>query len=311
MNAPDVSVVVPTYNRSALLQRALLSLFSQRADGLNFEIIVIDNNSSDDTPDVVAAMQAKSPVTLRYVRETRQGNAYARNAGIDAAQAPIIAFLDDDVVADENWVQTIKTIFDRDPQIAFVGGRVLPLWDTEPPSWLTASHWAPLALLDYGQEERTIAGDALLGLLTANMGVRREVFDEVGKFSPALQRVKGSIGSMEDHEFLLRMCRSGKSGIYLPDLITRGAVEPERLTKAYHRRWHTGHGRFYAVMNDPEWERSSFRLLGVPGHLYREAANNALTWFSRTLTGNKEAAFLNECRLRFFGGFFVQRSRSR
>jgi len=311
VNAPDVSVVVPTYNRSALLQRALLSLFSQRPDRLNFEIIVIDNNSSDDTSDVVAAMQAKSPVTLRYVRETRQGNAYARNAGIDAAQAPVIAFLDDDVVADENWVQTIKTTFDRDPQIAFVGGRVLPLWESEPPSWLTTSHWAPLALLDYGQEERTIAGDAPLGLLTANMGVRREVFDRVGKFSPALQRVKGSIGSMEDHEFLLRMCRSGKSGMYLPELITRGAVEPERLTKAYHRRWHTGHGRFYAVMNDPEWERSSFRLLGVPGHLYREAANNALTWVSRTLTGNKEAAFLNECHLRFFRGFFVQRSRSR
>ena len=311
MNAPDVSVVVPTYNRSALLQRALLSLFSQRVEGLNFEIIVIDNNSSDDTSDVVAAMQAKSPVNLRLVRETRQGNAYARNAGIDAAQAPIIAFLDDDVVADENWVQTIKTTFDRDPQIAFVGGRVLPLWESEPPSWLNQSHWAPLALLDYGQEERTIAGDAPLGLLTANMGVRREVFDEVGRFSPALQRVKGSIGSMEDHEFLLRMCRSGKSGIYLPDLITRGAVESERLTKAYHRRWHTGHGRFYAVMNDPQWERSSFRLLGVPGHLYREAANNALTWFSRRLTGNTEAAFLNECRLRFFGGFFVQRSRSR
>ncbi|HEX6716699.1 MAG TPA: glycosyltransferase [Pyrinomonadaceae bacterium] len=311
MNAPDVSVVVPTYNRSALLQRALLSLFSQQPDRLNFEIIVIDNNSSDDTSDVVAAMQAKSPVNLRLVRETRQGNAYARNAGIDAAQAPIIAFLDDDVVADKNWVQRIKTAFDRDPQLAFVGGRVLPLWDTEPPSWLNESHWAPLALLDYGHEQRTIAGDAPLGLLTANMGVRREVFDEVGRFSPALQRVKGSIGSMEDHEFLLRMCRSGKSGIYLPELITRGAVEPERLTKAYHRRWHTGHGRFYAVMNDPEWERSSFRLLGVPGHLYREAANNALTWFSRTLTGNKEAAFLNECRLRFFGGFFVQRSRSR
>ena len=307
MNPPDISIVVPTYNRSALLQRALLSLFSQRAHGLNFEIVVIDNNSSDNTSETVAALESKSPVRLRWKRETRQGNAYARNAGIDQAEAPIIAFLDDDVVADENWVQTIMTTFDRDPEIAFVGGRVLPLWDSEPPSWLTSSHWAPLALLDYGKEERPIAGQTPPGLLTANIGVRREVFDEVGKFSPDLQRVKGGIGSMEDHEFLLRMCRNGKSGIYLPDLITRAAVEPERMTKAYHRRWHRGHGRFYAIMRDAEWERSRFRLAGVPGHLYKQTAQQAVMWCARVLKGETDAAFEQECQLRFFYGFFQER----
>jgi len=307
LNPPDISIVVPTYNRSALLQRALLSLFSQRANRLNFEIVVIDNNSSDNTSETVAALESNSPVRLRWKRETRQGNAYARNAGIDEAEAPIIAFLDDDVVADENWVQTIKTTFDRDPQIAFVGGRVLPLWDSEPPSWLTSSHWAPLALLDYGKEERPIAGQTPPGLLTANIGVRREVFDEVGKFSPDLQRVKGDIGSMEDHEFLLRMCRSGKSGMYLPDLITRAAVEPERMTKAYHRRWHRGHGRFYAIMHDAEWERSRFRLAGVPGHLYKQTAQQAVMWCARVLSGDTDAAFEPECHLRFFYGFFQER----
>lgn len=311
VNPPDISVVVPTYNRAALLRRALQSLFSQRAAGSNFEIIVVDNNSSDETGEVVESLKPSSPVTLRSVRETRQGNAYARNAGIDRAAGSIVAFLDDDVEADENWVSTIKTALDRAPQIAFVGGRILPLWEREPPSWLTPAHWAPLALLDYGKDEKMIGGADPPGLLTANIGVRREVFDQVGKFLPELQRVKGGIGSMEDHEFLLRMCRSGKRGMYLPELITRAPVDPERMTKAYHRRWHRGHGRFYAIMRDSAWEHSKFQLAGVPSHMYKETARQAVLWCSRVLSGDPDAAFASECQLRFFYGFFTERRRKR
>jgi hypothetical protein len=162
-------------------------------------------------------------------------------------------------------------------------------------------------LLDYGTEERKISGPTPPGLLTANIAVRKEVFQQLGGFLPSLQRVKGSIGSMEDHEFLLRICRSGKRGVYLPDLITWAGVDPERMTKAYHRRWHTGHGHFYAVLNDPEWERSKFRIAGVPSHLYKDTAKHALTWCSKLLSGKSDAAFESECRLRFFYGFFLQR----
>ena len=285
----------------------MLSLFSQRRENLNFEIVVVDNNSSDATAEIVESLKAKSQLTLRYIQEPRQGNAYARNTGIDQAHAPIIAFLDDDVVADETWVTTIKATFDRGSQISFAGGRILPLWESKPPSWLTPAHWAPLALLDYGPEEKPIAGLTPPGLLTANIAVRRAVFDEIGRFSPDLQRVKGGIGSMEDHEFLLRMCRSGKKGMYVPDLTIRSPVDPERILKSYHRRWHRGHGRFYAIMQDPEWERSGFKLAGVPGHLYRETAKQAVIWCALLMRGNMDAAFETECTLRFFYGFFLER----
>ena len=307
MNTPDISVVVCTYNRAALLEKALRSLFAQNAEPSSFEIVVIDNNSADETPQVVESLKAESPVTLRYFRESRQGNAYARNAGVDQSAGRVVAYMDDDVIADENWVAVMKAAFAHEPELSFVGGKVLPLWESDPPSWLTNAHWAPLALIDYGPEPLEIAGPTPLGLLTANIGIRREVFTEVGGFLTSLQRVKGAIGSMEDHEFLMRVCRSGKRGKYLPDLITRAWIDPERLTKAYHRRWHTGHGYFYAVMNDPEWERSSFRLLGVPGHLYRETARNAVGWLAKVLSGNEGAAFENEVRVRFFRGFFKAR----
>lgn len=307
MNSPDISVVVCTYNRAALLREALRSLFAQKVENVSYEIVVIDNNSSDDTPATVESLKAESPVNLRYFHESKQGNAYARNAGVEQAEGSIVAFLDDDVVADEKWLATIKSAFDRDPELAFVGGRVLPVWESDPPSWLNTSHWAPLALLDYGTEQLNIGGQSPRGLLTANIAVRKEVFQQVGGFLPSLQRVKGSIGSMEDHEFLLRLCRNGKRGLYLPDLVTWAPVDPERMTKDYHRRWHTGHGHFYAVLNDPEWERSRFQIAGVPSHLYKQTAMQAVTWCSKLLRGNRDAAFESECRLRFFYGFFRQR----
>src|SRR5687768_12492925 len=111
MKPPDISVVVCTYNRAALLPQALRSLFAQKIENLDYEIVVVDNNSSDDTPAAVESLKSESPVPLRYVRESRQGNAYARNAGVEQAAGSIIAYLDDDCIADENWVAIIKSAF--------------------------------------------------------------------------------------------------------------------------------------------------------------------------------------------------------
>src|SRR5688500_703326 len=305
----EVSVVIPTYNRSELLRGAVLSLLQQDAERSTFEIVIVDNNSADDTKNVVESLMESDSGNIRYVQEHRQGNAYARNTGIQHTRGSIIAFIDDDVVVERNWIRTLTAALDEDQDLSFVGGRVLPQWSEPPPSWLTDEHWSPLALLDYGPNELTIAGPNPPGLLTANIALRRSVFQEVGPFSPRLQRVKEGIGSMEDHEFLMRVCRSGKKGKYLPHLIATALVEPQRLTKHYHRRWHTGHGRFYAMMRDPEWERSQFRIANVPGHLYKQTALEAFTWLKNSLLGRTDQACTRERQLRFFGGFFRQRQR--
>jgi glycosyltransferase involved in cell wall biosynthesis len=308
-DTPEVSIVIPTYNRSTLLHRALNSVMSQDSSS-QFEIIVVDNNSSDDTKSIVQLLMQSHPGKVRYEVEIKQGNAHARNLGVRTAKGDIIAFIDDDVIVENDWLRLLKEVLDSRDDVSFVGGRVLPQWNEPSPAWLTPDHWSPLALLDYGPKELTIAGPNPRGLLTANIAFRKRVFDEVGTFSPHLQRVKDHIGSMEDTEFLLRVCRSGKKGIYLPDMIVRAPVDVERLTKAYHRRWHTGHGHFYAVMNDPEWERSKFHLMRIPSHLYKQTATNAVIWFLKMLTGQFNQAFVNECRLRFFRGFFLQRNRN-
>src|SRR6185503_338373 len=148
----DISAVITTYNRSEMLAKALEALLSQHAGGVRYEVIVVDNNSTDDTRATIEALISKGHTNLRYVFEPQQGISYGRNAGIAAARGNIIAFTDDDVVVTDNWIATIKRAFDENPEVEYIGGKILPDWSEPPPKWLTIDHWWPLALLDRGDK---------------------------------------------------------------------------------------------------------------------------------------------------------------
>jgi GT2 family glycosyltransferase len=221
-----------------------------------------------------------------------------------------MAFTDDDVRVEPDWVAAILRAFEEHPDADVVGGRVLPIWPAPPPSWLTRDHWAPLALVDYGDVPMWIAADDPLCLIGANLSFRRQVFDAVGLFSTGLQRVKDGIGSLEDHEFLLRLLRTGRKGLYDPRVAVHAAVQADRLRRAYHRRWHAGHGHFHALLRSEHMERTSTgTLFGVPAHLYRQALADGYGWMRAKTAGRDACAFAHEVRLRFFHGFFRTRRR--
>lgn len=312
-NELDVSVVISTYNRCQRLPTVLTSVLSQQSEGVRYEVIVVDNNSTDETRQVVESYIAQSHISIRYVFEEKQGVSHARNTGIAQAQAPIIAFFDDDERVAPDWIATIKRSFDRHKDVDCVGGKVLPQWPSEqqqqPPTWLLMHHhWAPLALQDYGDAPFYVNADPQVYLISANLAFRRLVFEQIGGFAIELQRVKDGIGSMEDHELMLRFFAAGRQGLYEPSLVAVAPVEPERMTRAYHRRWHTGHGHHYAIMRLEELEVSSKgRLFDVSLYLYKKAATNAFLWLKHSLLGNGDAAFRYETQLRFFTGFLRKR----
>jgi glucosyl-dolichyl phosphate glucuronosyltransferase len=303
----DVAVIICTYNRCEMLPKALESVLSCESSSIRYEVIVVDNNSTDQTRLVCESFLSRGHHNMRYIFEGKQGISHARNSGIASARAPILAFTDDDVYVASNWVALIKQTFDRHPEVHGIGGKVLPQWESEPPRWLTREHWAPLALLDYGDSPVSFNADNPKCLIGANFAFRREVFDHIGLFSPTLQRVGGGIGSMEDHELLLRLWCTNRQTLYTPDLVVTAEVQSERLTKQYHRNWHTGHGHFYAIMREEEFERTSARLFDVPAHLYKEALKNALMWIKNKLSGRDDDAFVYQTRLCFFRGFFRTR----
>ena len=303
----DVSVIICTYNRCDLLQKSLASVFAQDSGGVRFELIVVDNNSTDETRRVCQSFLARRRLPMRYLFEPRQGVSYARNRAIACAKAPILAFSDDDVCVTASWVANIMRAFAEHPSAAGIGGKVLPRWGNPPPAWLTRDHWTPLALQDYGEAPLTINAATPLCLVAANLALRRDVFDRIGRFSPALQRVKNSIGSIEDHELHMRLWDAGYQEVYVPDVVVMAEVQAERLTKAYHRNWYRGNGLFYALLRDRQFERSVARLFDVPSHLYRQMLVDAFAWAAYQLTGQPEKAFPCETRLSFFSGFFRQR----
>jgi glycosyltransferase involved in cell wall biosynthesis len=317
----DVSVVISTYNGAACLPDALNSVLHQDADDLSYQVIAVDNNSRDGTRAVIQSFVARGFSRLHYVFEPRQGVSYGRNAGIAVASAPIIAFFDDDVRVARDWVRTIKRSMDEHPEVDFVGGKVLPKWHTPPPAWLTDANWSPLALVDYGPTPLYVTAERQLCLVSANLAVRRSLFDAVGLFAPELQRVKDSIGSMEDYELLTRCWRAGKQGLYVPTLLANTNVPTNRMTKNYHRRWYRGHGVFCAMMRfveDADQEgryigtysaEDPVTLFGVPAFLVRQIADDGRKWMLASFRRQPAVAFRYENNVRFLVSYFSTRYR--
>jgi glucosyl-dolichyl phosphate glucuronosyltransferase len=304
--APVLSVVLCTVDRAQLLVKALDALLAQVLETPAYEVVVVDNNSTDATPEVVRPFLASGRV--RYELEPTQGLSVARNRGASVARADLIAFTDDDVRVSSTWVRDIVRAFTDDPDLAMVGGKVEPEWEGVPPPWLPAAGYAPLALVDYGEQPFRVAVEQPVCLIGANVAVRRSAFERAGGFSPALQRVRDGIGSTEDYDFERRLLADGLSAIYDPAIVVHAVVPRERLRKQYYRAWHSGHGRFYAVMRDPLFERSRFgTFLGVPAHVYRSALGEMGRWAASLLARRRAAAFAHELHLRFLVGFGIRR----
>ncbi|MEO5898229.1 MAG: glycosyltransferase [Vicinamibacterales bacterium] len=300
-----VSVVVSTYNRADRLPLALESLIAQEG-GVPYEIIVVDNNSTDTTRAVVEGLAVRNGDNVRYAFEPRQGLSHARNTGIALSRGEIVAFTDDDVRAAPDWLLQLKRTLDEHLDVVYAGGRVLPNWLEPPPSWLTKAHWGPLALQDYGGQPIRTGQERAMCLVGANMAFRREVFDRVGNFTPSLGRVKDGIGSTEDHDMQLRIWAAGLSGIYSPAPVVTADVTPDRLLKDYHRRWHRGNGRHCAKMRVRELvptdvgpmspPQDIVKLFGAPAFVYADLVRYAHLWVVAALSRDDTFFYANQLR---------------
>jgi glycosyltransferase involved in cell wall biosynthesis len=312
--AADIAVVVPTFNRAAQLAPVLDRLLAQQCSGFEWEILVVDNNSRDQTHNVTeAAISRDVSGRLRYAFEPRQGISYARNTGIELTSAPVILFLDDDVIPGETWLRTFKEAFDAHPESDCIGGRVRPRWSAPPPDWFTShGHAGPLALQDRPRAASVSARQASSCLVGANFGFRRSVFEVIGGFSPHFPRC-------QDRELEMRMWRAGMQGLYLPAMDVTADIPPERLTRRYHRRWHATTAHYHALMRyrdtvDAGGELreelpNARRLMGVPLFIYRLWLEHAYGWVWAALTLDAAARFYHETRVWYYASYFLTRWR--
>ena len=267
------TVLICTFNRSAMLRETLESLARMDDVAGGWDVLVVDNNSTDGTRDVVASLAGSFPVTLRYLSEPRQGKSHALNTGIAATPSDIIAFTDDDVVVEKRWLaEAIKPLVARS-DVDYTGGPVRAIWGTTPPSWLPTTNsnlWGTIAALDYG-EEPFIFEERRWIPIGANMAVRRSVFARAGVFNPSLGRIGNSLLGQEQSEFFYRTRHLGIRGLYVPEMELHHHVPAARLTRRYFRRWWYWKGISRARLHTihPETElgldlRNVRRIKGVP-----------------------------------------------
>jgi glycosyltransferase involved in cell wall biosynthesis len=311
----DVAVIVPTYNRGANLAAMIPRLLDQDAGPVRYEVLVVDNNSNDNTRAVVQDAIARDTTgRLRYVFEPRQGVSYARNTGVEQTSAPIVVFIDDDGVPGRDWVRTMKEAFDAHPEAHVIGGRIKPDPATRLPAWMRVDHCGPLALQDRPRAAYINARQASACLLGANLGVRRHVFDRVGNFSPDYPRG-------QDREWEMRVWRAGMQGLYLPGIDVIAHIPADRLTRRYHRRWQATTAMNHARMRfrdcvdadgvlHPDGPRGR-TFLGSPLFLYREFAGHLAGWLRSAVRLRESDRFYHETRIWYFVTFFVTRLKNR
>lgn len=237
-----ISVVICTYNRASLLKNCLQSLEKQTANKKNYEVIVVNNNSNDNTKEIVKDF-VKSQFNIKTVIEKKQGLSYARNRGWKEAKGKYVAYIDDDAVAEPDWVEQIIVFTKKNPKINAFGGpygrfsfKPVPAWIPE--NYFTLNLGNKLKILNLKNE--WISG--------SNMIFNKMLFYKYGGFKTGLGMKGSKILYGEETEFLLRLKETGEAVYYVPKIRVRHLVAEYKLD-------------LWWLLKDNYWRSFSFTLL--------------------------------------------------
>ena len=264
----DITVILCTFNRCRSLAKALDSVAaSTLPESVQWDVLVVDNNSSDQTRERVEDACRRYPGRFRYLFEVRQGKSYALNAAIQAANGEVLAFMDDDVTVEPTWLHNLYASL-RDSDWSGVGGRILAERSLSLPNWLSAENpylLPPLAIFDRGSE----AAELTEPPVGTNMAFRKSMFVKYGDFRTDLGPCPGSEIRNEDSEFGSRLLAGGERLWYEPSAIVYHSVSDHRLRKEYLLTWWFDKGR------------SDIRACGVPPGAWRAISGIPLQLFLR------------------------------
>ncbi len=252
------SIIVCTFNRVDTLKIMLESFFGQ--DGINeiaYELLVVDNNSRIETRAMADAFLANP--RCHYVFEGRQGLSFARNRGVREAKGEILAFLDDDVIVDRNWLENLQRCYLQTEADA-VGGRVYLSFESEPPSWLGIGFRTALSEVNLGN--RRCLADAGTGLWGLNLSIRRSAFEAAGGFDERLGRCGLKLLANEDAALLQRIACQGKKIVYEPEVVVGHIIRQARLDWKYFAAQARGFGQSQALVDPPRPKGYQFLRVG-------------------------------------------------
>jgi len=232
------SIIICTHNRGGKLQAFLKSLGEMdKGENLSYEIVIVDNNSTDRTKEIINGFTERTLLNITYVFEANQGLSYARNKGVQEARGDILAFTDDDCIPNKDWLINISKKFQADPLLAGIGGRV-ELYDKRDRAITIRTSQEISEFKSVDQLYSLIAG--------CNMAFRRTVFDEIGVFDPVFG-AGTKLASSEDSDFLYRAYKKGFKIKYYPDILVlhNHGRRTDMQVRTLGRGYACGRGAFY------------------------------------------------------------------
>ncbi len=305
-----LSVVIPTYNREKLLAQTLQSLDdAQIPPNLIVEIIVVNNNSTDDTEQVIEQFKAKmQSVGLTSILEAKQGRSAAVNAGIRQVKSELVAMIDDDIQINADWFVEVDKIFrERWDELDFVGGKVLPIWEIEPPKWVTEIKDVGICWRDYGEKEWEYSPKT--PIVTGGHAVfKTDIFREIGSYSEELGVKKKNLISCEDDVMFDKLLDAKKRGIYSPKLIVNHFVPAHRMTKNYFRQWNFGAGMSWMLVDEFHKPYTGAKFLRVPRYLFRDAAKGIWHKIKAIFSRNESESLRAEKGFLLWLGYFYAKN---
>jgi glycosyltransferase involved in cell wall biosynthesis len=311
-SSPEITVLICTRNRANQLKHVLTSAARMRIpQGLRWEMVVVDNGSSDATAEVVRSFVDRLPV--RVVREEVAGLSNARNRGVAEARGRYICWTDDDVLIDEGWLAAYAAAFERHPEAAVFGGRIMPVLEAPTPVWFArlAGEWpltTLLAMRDFGD---VIALDFDDGVAPwgANFAVRAAEQRRV-RYEPALGVSPHHRRVGEEAEVIYRILKSGAAGWWVPDAVVRHIIPVQRQTLRYVYDYFRASGETIAYM-ERTWpgahhqsanQRDLERLRSGPALLHAKSLLNAAVFGGCWLAGARRHSLRFLMRAGFYAG---------
>ncbi len=306
-----ITVILCTYNRCRSLANALESVAAQKfLEPVEWEVLVMDNNSKDQTRAVIDDFCERYPGRFRYRFEPQPGKSYALNAAVREAEGDVLAFMDDDVTVEPTWLQNLTAPL-HNKEWAGSGGRIVLVWPDSVPHWLATGGEAarlPLPEFDLGREPKELTEPPF----GTNMAYRKTMFEKHGGFRTDLgpSPRTDTPDSCEDTEFGHRLLTAGERLYYEPSAIVHHPVPADRMDKAYFLNWWFDKGRG-DVRSAGVPLATRLCVGGVPLYLFRRLAVWTLRWmisiepsqrFSCKLKVWTKAGEIAECYRRTHGG---------
>ena len=231
-----ISLIICTYNREKYIGPLLESIAKNDYPTTEYEIVLVDNNCTDNTREACKQFAAANPeVTLRYVVEPEQGLSAARNKGIKEAKGEIIIYVDDDALVDSDYIRIYAEHFAAHPDTMAAGGPIEPLYETQEPAWMSPYTKALLtAWMNYGDKVREYPKGRYPG--GGNAAYRKVVFDKVGLFNTELGRKGTALLASEEKDIFDKMKAQGMRVLYLPTPVLHHIIPQAKLEEPYFER---------------------------------------------------------------------------